>query len=202
MLCPNRIAYLLCACVRLGGRIVQRGLLNFILSPLIHCRHIPYIPVTWDVIRRPFGRTFHVSVMCGEQAYGGYWRKAPRGLWVLQNDAVELQKAERVTAWFYTCRCIIAVLQPFSLLMELWDYQEPRRIKSFQIQSTPAFYYHHYVGEICIIFAGGEFVGWIHFRWISLMQGGNERRVIEHIPPSNARALFSLVFWVPRSITG
>ena len=143
-----------CVCVFVCGEGVFKGAAKVhfeSLGPLsTHSLHPSNL--------RRYTTTIWPYVPCIGDVWGaGVWRILEKGSTGTVSITEWCRRAaeSRVTAWFYTCRYIIAVLQPFSLLMELWDYQQPTRIKSFQIQSTPAFYYHHYVGEICIIFAGG-----------------------------------------------
>jgi len=70
------------------------GMLKVTSSLLAQCRQLPvshyletsYTTTTWPYIPR-------IGDMW-EQAYGGYWRKAPWGLGVLQSDAPQLQKPE------------------------------------------------------------------------------------------------------------
>jgi len=90
----------------------------------------------------------------------------------------------RGTARFYTRTCIIAVLKPFSLLMELWDYQKPRRLKKLSNIEHASFLLSSLCWWICIIFAGNLLLESISGETRDV--GGNEGRIMKDTPPSNA----------------
>jgi hypothetical protein len=123
-----------------------------------------YIPLPWDILydnHLALHSTYRWYVGSG---VGRLWEKGSTGTRSLTEWCAPAA-VTRGAARFYTRTCIIAVVKPFSLLMELWDYQKPRKLKSFQYRVRQLFI-------IIIMLANlynfcGEFVAWIHFRWIS-----------------------------------
>ena len=134
-------------CVRVSaGKGLFKGNANGHVESLGPVSTASYIPLPWNILYDN-----HLALHSTYRWYvgSGIGRILEKGSTGTRSSTEWCAPAAvtRGAARFYTRTCIIAILKPFSLLMELWDYQKPRRLKSFQIYSTSAFYYHHYVGE-------------------------------------------------------